>query len=257
MNLGGIMANTRVIISALALALSLSLTACSTTTATKGAPSTTAPSTPAATAAKASRGVPSTGSEETPNSEQLPSPAPGEKLPDEPPPAPPGPPPAQATRPADFVDAGCARTKATFNDGFYTYWLSEGRGLVGFRLYANLDLYDLCNHGGIWGTVAVYDANVKAKNGQVQLGRQYVNYNRSGISGWQNANVYSVKWTDYAGWSWYYVYTDNNVGMSARTYFDYVKVSAYITFDNVPGAGRRETCVRSRNTWNCQGHVGL
>jgi hypothetical protein len=171
-----------------------------------------------------------------------------------PPPEPAGKnPPAKSNARAGYVDPGCTRTQITFNDGFTTYWLAEGKGLVGFRIYANLDVYDLCDHGGISGVIAVYDANIKAKGGKLYILRNYVSYNRSGISGWQNDNP----WYENAGWTYYYVETDGNIGMTRSTYFDYIKVSAYVVFDNVPGAPRRETCSRSGNGWNCKGHIGM
>jgi hypothetical protein len=185
-----------------------------------------------------------------PDTDEKPSPpeAPGE---------PPAEPPANSGARAGFVDPECTRTKMTFNDGFGTSWLAEGKGLVGFWIYANFDVYDQCDHGGISGSFAVYDANVKAKGGKVHVMPNYVAYNRSGISGWQYDNPRAYKWAENNGWTWYYVVTNNNIGMTRSTYFDYIKVSAYITFDNVPGAARRETCSRSGNDWQCKGHMGL
>jgi hypothetical protein len=155
---------------------------------------------------------------------------------------------------ANNFDRNCAVTRISFNDAFSTYWTAEGVGLVGWRLQANLNVYDQCDHGGIAGNVAVYDGSVKAKRGAVIIGLQY---HRNFENGWRNDLLRLTPFATAGGWTYYSVSTDNNIGMSRQSYFSHIKMNSYLIFYAVPGAARREECQRSQNTWVCNGHLGM
>lgn len=152
------------------------------------------------------------------------------------------------------IDANCTRTNVKFNDGFSTVWTAPGMGYVNWRLYANLQVYDQCDHGGIQGTVAVYDAAVKKKEGATGIGLLYA---RSTEGKWRSELLRLNQYAKGNGWTYYSVSTDNNIGMSRNTYLSSIKMNSYLTFNKVPGAPRREECVRSANTWKCDGKIGM
>jgi hypothetical protein len=153
-------------------------------------------------------------------------------------------------------DPYCTHTRASFNDMFQTYWTAEGVGYVNWRVAANLDIYDFCDHAYIAGTVSVYAGAVKQKGGTYGVGPVY--YNRSNAVGWDSRGIIFRYAYSSDGWDVFNVRTDNNIGATRGAYFDYVKVPIYLSFNDVPGAARRETCARQAdNTWDCKGHMGL
>lgn len=150
-------------------------------------------------------------------------------------------------------DRNCSHNVISFNDGFNHYVTAEGVGAVGLRLYANLHVYDLCDHGAIIGTIGVYGANISAKGGSFP---SFFHYQRS-----SQPNVWSSGFLTIQpaivppqsrGWTFWNVQS-NNVGMSRQTYFRFIHLGANIVFNNVPFATKVELCTRTNNGYQCHG----
>ncbi|ADB49908.1 hypothetical protein [Conexibacter woesei] len=116
-----------------------------------------------------------------------------------------------------------------------------------------MTVYDRCEHGGIRGTMSVYDAAIRRKDGSHRVGLAYLR-SSGGSGGWTGANLIIRPSYFNASRQWYDVYTDGNIGMTRTGRITWLKMSSYLVFSDTPGAARNERCEVARRS--CRGYFG-
>jgi len=155
-------------------------------------------------------------------------------------------------------DSYCSVTNVQANTGFIRYALVEGAGVTSYRVWANISAYDRCNHGELFGYVAIYNAAI-AQQGLSY--RMYVSYKTTYQQSWTTALVSLVYNSSYGGWVYYNVETDRggfgNIGLTNTGRITDVKLSVYLMSDGVPVVGTSGKLQCSFLSRRCGGYWGL